>query len=282
MKPDATRKLLEKLDRGEPILGTMASTSYDPGILHALKWADYEYVVVDTQHSIQNQEALRSYAAEGVYLGLAIWIRPQYSLGQYITRPLDNGVTGVMSPMLATPEQAREIVEAAFYPPIGNRSYGAKAIAVAGQEFGRLQDRLDYINANTAVFAQIETVEGVENLPRILAIEGIAGAIVGPNDLAVSLGLTDVPYPEVFDHRRYEEAMEEILRCCTKAGKHAGAHFMDASLCKRWMARGYKVIMVGTDLTFLAAGAKADMESLRGKAQAPRTRGRSKRGSARR
>lgn len=266
MKPDAMKTLLEKLARGEAIVGTMVAASYDPAILHALKGAGYDFVVIDTQHSIQNQEAVRSYAAEGMYLDLPIWIRPQYSMRQYVTRPLDNGVTGIMSPMLGTPEQAREIVEAAFYPPIGGRSYGPKPILVAGKQFGCLQDRLDYVNANTAVFAQIETVEGVENLPQILAIEGVAGAIVGPNDLAASLGLSDVPYKDVFDHKKYEAAMDEILRRCQEAGKYAGAHFMDAGLSKRWMGRGYRVNMVGTDSTFLAAGAKTHIDYVKEKA----------------
>lgn len=266
MKPDVMKKLLEKLARGEAIVGTMVAASYDPAILHALKGAGYDFVVIDTQHSIQNQEAVRSYAAEGMYLDLPIWIRPQYSMPQYITRPLDNGATGIMSPMLGTHEQAREIVEAAFYPPIGGRSYGAKPILVAGKKFRSLQERLDYVNTNTAVFAQIETVEGVENLPKILAIEGVAGTIVGPNDLAISLGLTDEPYKDLFDHNEYEAAMDEILRRCQEAGKYAGVHFMDPHLAKRWMDRGYRVIMVGTDSIFLATGAKADIDHVKGKA----------------
>lgn len=267
MESDAMRKLLEKLEEGEAIVGTMVGASYDPTILHTLKMAGFEFVVIDTQHSIQNQEDLRAYAAEGVYLGLPVWIRPQYSMRQFITRPLDNGVTGIMAPMVGTPEQAREIVDAAFYPPIGIRSYGAKPIAVAGRQFGRLQDRLDYINANTAVFAQIETVEGIENLPQIMAIDGVFGTIVGPNDLAVSLGLVDVPYADVFEHNDYEAAMEEILQRCQEAGKYAGVHFMDRRLARHWMERGYKVIMVGTDSTFLAAGAKSYADYIRGKSQ---------------
>ncbi|NIM68380.1 MAG: aldolase, partial [Armatimonadetes bacterium] len=95
--------------------------SYDPGVLHALKGAGYEFAVIDTQHSIQNQEALREYAAQGTHMGLPIWIRPQYTMPQFITRPLDNGVSGIMSPMMATPEEAAEIVDAAYYPPIGKR-----------------------------------------------------------------------------------------------------------------------------------------------------------------
>jgi len=44
-------------------------------------------------------------------------------------------------------------------------------------------------NRHTAVFAQIESVKGVENVDEIAALEGISGLMFGPGDYLADAGL---------------------------------------------------------------------------------------------
>ena len=52
----------------------------------------------------------------------------------------------------------------------------------------KVLDYMEEANKKVKVFAQIETVDGVNNLESILSVEGVSGALIGPNDLSADYG----------------------------------------------------------------------------------------------
>ena len=126
-----------------------------------------------------------------------------------------------MVPMVQSEEQARRIVQSAKYPPVGRR--GA-AFGVAHDDYSRgdVAEKIRTANVEGLLIALIETVEGIEAVQHIAAVDGIDVLWVGHFDLTNSLGI-----PGQFQHPSYLEAVERVLAACRKHGKAAG--FMVAS-----------------------------------------------------
>ena len=82
-------------------------------------------------------------------------------------------------------------------------------------------------------------------------MDGIDGIFLGPADLAASLGhLGEQAHPEVTG------AVEDAIKAITAAGKAAGVNAFPRDLAERYLAAGARFILVGADVTLLAAGSE--------------------------
>ena len=105
------------------------------------------------------------------------------NLAGVIYRTLDVGAQGVVVPHVDTAEQAREVVDAGKFAPIGHRgNYGGR------QSFG-VEDYLTTANDETLLVVLIEDVVAIENLDEILTVDHIDCFFVAPGDLSQSMGL---------------------------------------------------------------------------------------------
>ena len=101
-------------------------------------------------------------------------------------RYLEDGATGLMFPHVTTEQDARWIVEATKFPPMGNRGFDGAGL---DSDFA-LQGGDDYpqqANDETFIVVQIESPQAVANVDAIAAVEGVDGLFVGPGDLSLRL-----------------------------------------------------------------------------------------------
>lgn len=85
--------------------------------------------------------------------------------------------------MLRTPQEARELVQSAKFPPWGKRGFGSP---IAPERFNPVPSFTEYLQqANDALLTivQIETKEALESVDEIAAVEGIDALFIGPFDL---------------------------------------------------------------------------------------------------
>src|SRR5207244_391059 len=109
---------------------------------------------------------------------------------------LDIGAAGVIVPLVRTAEDVHRAVAACRYPPEGIRGFGPRRPSQYGQLGG--PEFCQAANASVITIVQIEHHEAVANLGEILAVPGLTGIVVGPNDLAGSLGhMGDTRHPDV-------------------------------------------------------------------------------------
>ena len=149
------------------------------------------------------------------------------------------------------------LVDAVKYAPLGRRGMTpgrANAYAVSGMSS---KEYIEASNRETMVPVQIEDVEGVENLPEILKVEGVDIVVVGPGDLSASLG-----YPGQRSHPKVLEVIEQIIDQVYAAGKISNNVAPDAETRKRWFEKGGRLIGVG-DLRLLYDSTVARLEALR-------------------
>ena len=235
---------------GEPVAGAMVFEFFTPGIATLLAQAGCRYAIYDMEHTGLSFETLKWLYA--THRGLAIEPMVRVPRGEYtyIARALDVGATGVMVPMVESAEQARRIVESAWYPPHGRR--GA-AFGFAHDDFdtGPPAEKMPRLRERTLLIAQIETERGLAEVDAIAAVDGIDVLWVGHFDLTNFMGI-----PGAFDDVRFEAAMKRVAAAAHAHGKALGFMATDARWIERVQAWGYTMIAVGTDFGLMVAGAK--------------------------
>lgn len=164
-----------------------------------------------------------------------------------VGRALDAGADIVIVPMIETVEQARAAVRAAHYPPLGRRSWGPLA-GLWGAEAPSAADR------RTELWVMLETPAGLAGAERILAIDGVAGVLVGPFDLSLGLG-TQLPALLAADGA--DDPLPTIVAAARRTGVRAGAFAGEPARADRLRELGFEAVAVATDATLLAHGAAA-------------------------
>ena len=176
-------------------------------------------------------------------------VRVNLNLPGVIYRTLDLGAQAIVVPHVNTAEEARAVVEAAKFHPLGARgSYSSR------QGIG-VPDYQTRANDETMVIVLIEDIVAVENLSEILKVDDIDVFFVAPGDLAQSMGhLGDVAHPDVV--AAVDRATDQIAA----AGKVAGAMCWDANVEDR-IARGARFLL-NTWNPWLDAGARAWLDGV--------------------
>jgi 2-keto-3-deoxy-L-rhamnonate aldolase RhmA len=131
-----------------------------------------------------------------------------------ILRYPDRGIMGILGPHIATEADARQLVRACYFGPLGERSFGANR----GTDYNAgIADKAAYYheaNEQMLVCALLEDVAVLNSLDAILAVPGIDLYSIGPNDFAQSLG-----YPGQPDHPEVVKTMQDITRRIRQAGR---------------------------------------------------------------
>jgi 4-hydroxy-2-oxoheptanedioate aldolase len=202
--------------------------------------AGFDMVTVDLQHGlIDYQMALMMLQA--AQLGPApVLARVPWNEPGIIMKCLDAGFAGIICPMVNSAEDARALVQASRYAPLGGRSFGpTRANMVHGPSYARTaNDRL-------LILAMIETREAMAALDSILAVEGLDGVYVGPSDLGLSLGHEPTLDPQAAE---VKEAIAAIGSRAKAAGKVAGCHCGSVEMVRRVQAQGFDFGSLLTDV----------------------------------
>jgi 4-hydroxy-2-oxoheptanedioate aldolase len=158
-----------------------------------------------------------------------------------IGRALDLGCEGVIVPNVDSAAQARDVAAAVRYPPAGRRSAGG--VLAARDPF---------------CLVMVESAEALADLDATLAVDGVDGIYVGPNDLSRALGCKLDPDDPVLG-----PALQRIWAACAAAGKPVGVHAADGAMARRYRDAGCTLLTVTADV----AGIARDLATQLGRAR---------------
>ena len=250
-----TNKVKEKLHRGEPVLGLFCNFQ-SPGEIEVLGWLGYDFAIIDAEHSTVDYQTMENMVRAAEVSGTAPFARIGLGVQQNILRFLDAGVIGAQIPLVNTGEQARAVVEAVKYPPLGKRGLAG----VRAGSFGILESMGDYVtsaNRETLVTVQVETTEALDNLDDILAVDGVDVVFLGPSDLSSSMGYTGQPtHPDVIT------AIAGAGKRIAAAGKYAGTIARDPDAYAQWREAGFQYLCTGVS-ALLIQSARGYLEGCR-------------------
>lgn len=217
--------------------------------------AGSDLVTIDQQHGIGGNAELVAGLTAARAAGIPALVRVAVNDSGLIGRALDAGAQGVICPMVNTAADARRLVEAVKYPPLGARSTGPYRARLL------LVDYFHNANGWTIACAQIETREALDNLDAILTTPGVDMICLGPNDLVISLSggrHADIRADEVL------AALDLTLAKCREHGVIAGIFANDAEYAKPLVAKGWQVVAVSTDARWLGNGAREAKRAISG------------------
>lgn len=163
--------------------GIMLSEIAFPNMPVLLKHTGIDFLILDCEHGYFDYNDIARIIMNANLVDLETIIRIPDNNRKDITKLMDMGARGLLLPMTNTACDIRKVVEYAKYTPIGKRGLST----MRAHSFYNPKQILDYMkkaNEKTKIFAQIETIKGLNNVDDILKVEGVDGFMLGPNDLS--------------------------------------------------------------------------------------------------
>lgn len=242
-----------RLRNGELLCGTML-TLPTPAVAEILADAGFDWLFVDGEHGPLDVAELLS-ILQAVGDRIPCVVRVPVADEVWIKRVLDLGAVGVIAPQVNDAATAAAVVSAARYAPQGSRGVGLARAHGYGMAF---QDYIDRANAEIAVIVQAEHADAVENIEAIVEVPGIDAVLLGPYDLAASLGkMGDINDPLVTD------AIDRVVSVSQAAGLPLGYFGVSAEAVRPWVDRGCHLVIAGTDTLFLGGAAAKTLTAMR-------------------
>ena len=242
----------QKMTRDEAAFGYSLGLG-SPLAAELLAHCGIDFLLLDTQHGSFGPDSTISTLvamATGTATPMARVARNDYTM---IGRLLDEGVLGIVVPMVHTAEDAKSAADACRLPPRGSRSWGWGRASRYGAEYP------DVINDEVFVAVQLESKEAVDNAESILSTPGVDGCWVGPSDLALSLGI----HPrDMASDDRHQRSLERVIQACHNTGKVPGLACSSPAEARRRADQGFRYLTAAGDGGMLAAAARAGLETL--------------------
>ncbi|MDB4238729.1 aldolase/citrate lyase family protein [Alphaproteobacteria bacterium] len=239
------RALLKKrLRNRERLFAGWVSYSH-PSITETFSRAGFDFMFIDMEHSTitveQGQRIIAACQSEGV----ACIPRPVSHSNDYLKPILESGADGVLVQMVETSQQVEALICDVKYPPEGHRTYGVNRAQAYGFDF---EEYIHNWNKTSTFMLQVESIKGVDNIEQLLEFDEVDGVMIGPLDIAGSLGV-----PGQTTHPLVLEASRKVIEACKRHGKSCGTQVADAtpSTVKFVFDLGYNYAILGSDLFVL-------------------------------
>lgn len=242
MRDNRTKRIMAS---GGLALG-VSLTIADPFVAEVVGGGGFDFVLIDAEHSpigIDQLQmmliALRSSAA-------TVLVRPAANDPAQIKQILDLGAEGVVVPEVGDAAACAAAVAAARYPPRGIRGFGPRR---AARLDGGRAAYLARADEEIAVLAMIESAAAVAGIDAILETPGLDGIMVGPADLAVTMGhLSELGHPDV------RTAITAVRDACQRHSVPFGIFAGAEKAAREWAAAGARFMTIGADTQFLDQG----------------------------
>lgn len=252
--------LKEIWNRGEAVINGWCSipSSFSAEIM---AHQGFDSITIDMQHGLVDYQVAVTMLQAISTTSVIPLTRVPWNDPARIMKILDAGSYGVICPMINTPEDAQQLVQACKYPPWGYRSFGPiRAKYSSGGAIHGGGDYHNYANEETLAIPQIETREAIKNLDEILSVPGIGAIYIGPSDLSMALGKEPrkgQSDPEVI------EAKQKILKKSKQYGIPAGIHTNSMDVAVEMIKEGFQLVSLQSDDRFLMSRARQEVEEVR-------------------
>ena len=249
-------KLKELFKAGKPIINSWLAvpSSFSAEVMANQGWdsltIDMQHGLIDYPNAVGMLQSIST--TETTPMARVNWNEP----GQ-IMKILDAGCYGIICPMVSNRKEAENFIKACQYPPKGYRSFGPIRASIYGGD-----NYVKYADSEILKLAMIETKESLDKLDEILETPNLDGIYIGPADLSLAVG-EEPGFDKAEDTKAYKEILR-ILEAAKKRNLLAGLHNGTAEYAQKMIKKGFNLVTVGSDSRYISAGAKTDLEKLKG------------------
>jgi 2-keto-3-deoxy-L-rhamnonate aldolase RhmA len=248
-----TASFRTRLRSGERLVAPLLTLNA-PAVTEIMAAVGFDWLFIDAEHA-----PLEPFQMQALLQGAGTTpcvIRLPVGDDVPIKKALDIGAAGIIAPQVNSVDQAKRIVQAAKYAPIGQRGLG---IARAHGYGLRVREYMATANDDTAVIVQAEHHDAVAHIREIVRVDGVDGVLIGPYDLSASLGR-----PGAVDHPEVRGAIERVRDACADAGLRIGIFGVTPEAVQPYIDQGFTMIVVGVDTMMMATAAAAMLKATRG------------------
>lgn len=257
-KINKMKNLKQRLKQGETLNGCWLNLG-SALTAEIVGQAGFDWVLIDLEHGAGVEKDVLAQLQALESTPTAALVRVESAESPRISRILDMGAEGIMCPKVDDAREAQKVVSGLHYPPFGNRGV---AKMVRATQFAQNFDTYYATSKETILgIVQIETLESLNHLDAIAAVEGVDVLFIGPADLSMAMGIFGQ-----FDHPTFVTAVHNIVQAAEKAGKATGILLFNPDDYDKYRNLGIRFIACGADATFVANGARtmaAKLNSLR-------------------
>lgn len=262
MAPPENTRLAAKMKLGETVFGSTMYAGSTTAIELAANWG-LDFAFIDAEHTPVSLDGhMEKLVMAALLTGIAPLVRVSGTNEWDIRKSLEFGATGVIVPQVATANQARAIVRAAKFPPIGRRGGDAsvRAAGFAGPGF-QWSKYMEHENDTRLVIPMAESFEFFDNIDEILEVEGINVINFGPADYSISRQIS-IDYS--MSHPEVEEKLAVLIEKCHTRGIKVMAPCIPpvAENVVALKKKGVDMIIMGNDVMFLNAGCRGVREAI--------------------
>jgi 2-keto-3-deoxy-L-rhamnonate aldolase RhmA len=246
----------ERLLAGETLAGCFLNTG-SAVAAEICAAAGFDWLLLDLEHGSSTEAILLPQLQAIAASGVTPIVRVEANERPRFGKALDAGAEGVMVPRIADAADAARAVSHLRFGPRGVR--GVALLNRAGGYGERGRENVESFDERAVGIVQIESPGAVSEADAIAAIDGVDCLFVGPSDLTHALGVF-----QQTGHELYAQALETVRDAAARHGKATGVLVPGAAEAARYRALGFTLIAVGSDTSYLAAGARAAAAAARG------------------
>jgi 4-hydroxy-2-oxoheptanedioate aldolase len=251
-----TNRMKDKLRAGEPVFGVSVMIP-SPQVVEMVGAAGFDWVLLDCEHGTLTLESVELMAMAAEACGITAIARPVSPSPEHILQVLDRGVMGVQVPHVNSAANAREVVAAVKYHPLGRRGLAAGTRAAVYDSHGTLAEYVKAANDATLIAVQLEEQAAIDNIDELLRVDDIDVFFIGPSDLSQSMGHPGNPKAPAV-----AQAIESSLRKMVAARRTPGMP-ATAEAVRDALDKGVRYIYTHLP-RLLSASAKAYLKNARG------------------
>lgn len=237
-------KLKQKLRNRERMFAGWISYAH-PSITETFARAGFDLMFIDMEHSTISLEQGQRIIAASQSEGVPCIPRPVSHSNDYLKPLLESGADGMLVQCVETPDHVRALINDIKYPPMGRRTYGVNRAQAYGFDF---DEYIQNWNSTSTFLLQVESIKGVENIENLIDFDEVDGVMIGPLDIAGSLGV-----PGQTTHPLVIEASLKVIEACKRRGVSCGTQVADVNLktVQALFDLGHNYAILGSDLFVL-------------------------------
>jgi len=205
----------EKINNNKTVFGTW-NTLASEMVSEVMARAGFDFLIIDFEHGPFVLSEIHKFVNACENHNCSPLIRLPGNHNWMIQQALDQGAHGVIIPGIETSQDAKDVVKAAKFVPIGKRGFTPFTKAGKFSDIN-VENYPEEANNASLVGVIIESLEALSNLDDILMVEGIDLVYFGAYDLSVSLG-----YPGLVYNQEIISRISSGIRKTIKAKKCPG------------------------------------------------------------
>jgi len=250
------KNIKQRLAEGDRIRSCMLSELSTPNLVRMFHGFGFDCLIVDCEHGYFDMTDTANLIATASGYGFPIIIRIAQGSQNDAAKYLDMGAAGILRANVSSAAQAEELVRLCLYAPEGDRGVSTFRAHTNYNSSGILE-LMKNANRRNLVIAQIESAEAIESIDSIVAIPGLDGILLGPNDFTQHIGFFGQ-----YDHPIIDGAIKRMVDAAERHGKWSGVITGNEKLLRRCREAGMHFFSAGSELSMLATGAKMTLKQL--------------------